>query len=216
MQNNQKNNLKNIAEFIWEMVQTALTVIIVVYLVKTFLFQLFIVDGQSMEPTLHDKEMLLVDKLSYHFRSPHRGEIVIFQKPGEPSVNFIKRVIGLPGETVVIKNGKVYIKNSADANLESIEEIYLSPDTPTNGEEEVLVKENEVFVMGDNRTNSQDSRVIGSIPYKSILGRALFTYWPIKDATWLITPKYNLSLIFPESYLQRNPIQSKSFSNIIL
>lgn len=198
MTTNQSNNLRSVAEFIWEMIQTALTVIIVVYLVKTFLFQLFIVDGQSMEPTLHDKEMLLVDKLSYHFRSPHRGEIIIFQKPNEPNVNFIKRVIGLPGETVVIKNSRVYIKSNSASEPYQIDEIYLNPDTPTNGEEEIVIKPNEVFVMGDNRTNSQDSRVIGAIPYKSILGKALFTYWPIKDATWLITPAYNLSLIFPE------------------
>ncbi len=195
---NQSNNLRNVAEFIWEMVQTALTVIIVVYLVKTFLFQLFIVDGQSMEPTLHNEEMLLVDKLTYHFRSPHRGEIIIFQKPTEPSVNFIKRVIGLPGDTVIIKNGKVSIKTANSNEEQQITEAYLSPDTPTNGEEEITVKDNEVFVMGDNRTNSQDSRVIGAIPYKFILGKALFSYWPIKEATWLITPEYSLSFIFSE------------------
>ena len=124
--------------------------------------------------------------------------IIIFQKPTEPSVNFIKRVIGLPGDTVIIKNGKVSIKTANSNKEQQITEAYLSPDTPTNGEEEITVKDNEVFVMGDNRTNSQDSRVIGAIPYKFILGKALFSYWPIKEATWLITPEYSLSFIFSE------------------
>lgn len=190
MEGEKNNTLKNIAEFIWEMIKTAITVILVVYLIKTFLFQLFIVDGQSMEPTLHDHQMLLVDKLSYFYRQPARGEIIVFQNPNEKQTNFIKRVIGLPGDTVAIHNNQIFIYNEENPDGIKINEDYISPDHPTNGNQEFTVGQDEVFVLGDNRTNSQDSRVIGSIDYELILGRALFTYWPIKDAFWIFTPEY--------------------------
>lgn len=185
------STLYNVAEFIWEMVKTAVTVIIIVYLIKTYLFQLYIVDGQSMEPTLHNDQMLLVDKISYHLRQPHRGEIVVFEKPQEKSINFIKRIIGLPGEKISIRDNHVYITNQSHPEGFQLDESYLPADLPTTGNQETTVPENQVFVLGDNRTNSQDSRVIGSISYDLIQGRALFTYWPIKDAFWIFAPKYN-------------------------
>ncbi|MFA4931140.1 MAG: signal peptidase I [Patescibacteria group bacterium] len=193
MEEEKNNTLKNIAEFIWEMLKTAITVILVVYLIKTFLFQLFIVDGQSMEPTLHDGQMLLVDKLSYYYRQPQRGEIIVFEKPKETQTNFIKRVVGLPGEKITIHNNQIIVYNESNPDGLKLNEDYIPPDSPTNGNQEFTIAANEVFVLGDNRTNSQDSRVIGPINEKLILGRALFTYWPIKDAFWLTTPIYNSS-----------------------
>jgi signal peptidase I len=193
--NQEKTTLIIVAEFIWEMIKTALTVIIIVYLIKTYVFQLFIVDGQSMEPNLHHNQMLLVDEFSYHFRAPARGEVIVFQKPNEPSpVNFIKRVIGLPHEKVIIKDSHVLITNPTN-NEVILQEDYLTSNNITNGSQEFTLGDNEVFVLGDNRTNSQDSRVIGPISYDLIAGRALFTYWPIKEAYWLFTPTYNLSFI---------------------
>lgn len=186
----ENNTLHTVAEFIWEMIKTAVTVVIVVYLIKSYIFQLFIVDGQSMEPNLHHNQMLLVDKLSYYFRSPHRGEIIVFQKPHETTnINFIKRVIGLPGETITIKENSIFVNDT------KLSEKYLPSDIVTNGEQSYTVKPNEVYVLGDNRTNSQDSRVIGPVAYNLIAGRALFTYWPIKEAYWIFTPTYNLELI---------------------
>ena len=187
-----KEKIHDIAEFIWEMIKTAITVIIVVYLIKTFLFQLFVVDGQSMEPTLHDNEMLLVDKLSYHLREPERGEIIIFEKPNEPQTNFIKRIIGVPGDKVVIKDSYIYVYNEQHPEGIKLDETYLSPDSPTNGNQEFEIPAGEVFVLGDNRTNSQDSRVFGPIKKNTILGKALFTYWPIKDAVWIVIPQYGI------------------------
>ena len=190
----ENNTLHTIAEFIWEMIKTAVTVVIIVYLIKTYVFQLFIVDGQSMEPTLHHNEMLLVDKLSYHIRKPYRGEIIVFQKPHETTnINFIKRIIGLPGEKVTIRDNSIYV--TANGVESKINESYLPIDIITNGEHEYTVGPDEVFVLGDNRTNSQDSRVIGAIKYDLIVGKALFTYWPINESTWLFTPDYNLNLI---------------------
>jgi len=189
-------NLHNVAEFIWEMVKTAVTVVIIVYLTKTYVFQLFSVDGQSMEPNLHHKQMILVDKLSYLFRTPHRGEIIVFEKPGAKNVNFIKRVIGLPGETVEIHQNKITIKNNLYPDGFTIAEEYIPNDYPTNGDYEYTVNDNEVFVLGDNRTNSQDSRMLGPIPIDHIIGRALFTYWPINEAYWLFTPDYQMKTAF--------------------
>jgi len=195
-----------IAEFIWEMIKTALTVIIIVYLIKTFVFQLFIVDGQSMEPNFHNNQMLLVDKLTYHFRVPKRGEVIVFQKPNEPTqVNFIKRIIGLPHETITIKDGHVIVTNSTNQEV-ILQEDYLTANNITNGNQEFTLGDNEVFVLGDNRTNSQDSRVIGPVNYNLIAGRALFTYWPIKEAYWIFTPTYNLNIIFS------SPLQSELHS----
>jgi len=192
-------DLRNIAEFLWEMIKTAITVVIIVYLIKTYIFQLFSVDGQSMEPTMHHKEMLLVDKLSYFFRSPGRGEIIVFEKPDAKNINFIKRIIGLPGETLEIHNNQVTIKNDEHPEGIVLEEEYIPNDYPTNGDYEYQIAENEVFVMGDNRTNSQDSRVLGPINQDQIIGRALFVYWPINEAFWIFSPTYNLNLIYLNS-----------------
>ncbi len=189
------STLQTVAEFVWEMIKTAVTVVIVVFLIKTYVFQLFIVDGQSMEPTLHHNQMLLVDKLSYNIRDPHRGEIIVFQKPNESSsINFIKRIIGIPGDKVSIRDNSIFITNENNQDVR-IQEEYLPDDIITNGSHEYTVGTNEIFVLGDNRTNSQDSRVLGAINEDLIVGRALFTYWPVKDAFWIFSPEYNLSLI---------------------
>lgn len=192
MKENNTSALYSIAEFLWEMIKTAVTVVIIVYLIKTYVFQLFIVDGQSMEPTLHHSQMLLVDKLTYQFRSPKRGEIIVFQKPSEKSIDFIKRIIGVPGDTVIIENNHVTITNEKTNEKTILDEPYLALDMITTGNQQFVIKENEVFVLGDNRTNSQDSRVIGTISDDLIIGKALFTYWPIKDAFWVFTPQYNI------------------------
>jgi len=194
-ESNDKNRelLRNVAEFIWEMIKTAITVVIVVYLIKTYIFQLFIVDGQSMEPTLHHNQMLLVDKLSYNFRDIDRGEIVVFEKPGATNTNFIKRIIALEGESVEIKDNKVIITGNEESSEFTLSETYLSPDAITTGNSSYTVGEGQIFVLGDNRTNSQDSRVIGPISTDLVVGKALFTYWPIQDAFWIFTPEYNLT-----------------------
>jgi len=191
----QNSTLQTVAEFVWEMIKTAVTVVIVVFLIKTYIFQLFIVDGQSMEPTLHHNQMLLVDKLSYNIRSPHRGEIIVFQKPNESAnTNFIKRIIGIPGDKVSIRDNSIYITNQDNQEVK-IQEEYLPADIITNGSHEYTINDNELFVLGDNRTNSQDSRVLGAINNDLVVGKALFTYWPVKDAFWMFTPDYNLSII---------------------
>lgn len=128
------------------------------------------VDSYSMEPTLTRGSLVMVNKLAYKFGSPQRGDVVVFHYPPDPEQQYIKRVIGLPGERVTITNGKVYI------NGELLEEPYIQVPTRRGGE--WLVPEDALFVMGDNRNNSADSRVWGMVPLNYLIGKALFVYWP--------------------------------------
>ncbi len=128
------------------------------------------VDSYSMEPTLTRGSLVMVNKLAYKFGSPQRGDVIVFHYPPNPEQQYIKRVIGLPGERVSIANGKVYI------NGVELEEPYIQVPTQRGGE--WLVPENALFVMGDNRNNSADSRVWGMVPMDYLIGKALFVYWP--------------------------------------
>lgn len=148
------------------------------------------VKGQSMDPTFHDKEYILTDKLSYRFRQPKRGEVIILQSPNNKDVEYIKRIIGLPGDRIRIQGGMVYL------NSEALKETYLSVDTPlypgwfvTEGEE-FEVPQNNYFVMGDNRPGSSDSREFGFVPLQNIHGKVVFRYLPINRAGVISTPAY--------------------------
>lgn len=148
--------------------------------IMVFIARSFTVDGPSMMPTLRSGERLLVDKLTYRFRDPQRGEIIVFRYPADPSHHFIKRVIGLPGDLVEIRGGRVYINGVA------LEESYTSSPTLsrfTSG----VVPEDHYFVLGDNRINSQDSRspLVGYVPRKLIVGRAILRFWPLTRASLL-------------------------------
>lgn len=152
-------------------------IFIAVYLIITFVGQRTAVNGDSMEPTLSSGDNLIMDKLTYHFREPERFEVIIFPCPTNPDVYYIKRVIGLPGETVQIKDGAVYIN---DELLES--DIYGISETTEAGiaHEPITIGENEYFVLGDNRPISRDSRYedVGLISLDSIEGRAFFRIYP--------------------------------------
>jgi len=146
---------------------------IVAFLVRSFIVQPYRIEMTSMEGTLHPNDLALVDKLSYKIRSPKRGEIIIFTPPIDKKSKYIKRVIGLPGETIEIRNNTVYINGKA------LNEPYLhSPMLRDYGPEKI--KEGYVFAMGDNRSVSLDSRYFGSISTKTIIGRAIVVYWPFK------------------------------------
>jgi signal peptidase I len=146
-----------------------------------------VVDGQSMEPTLKDREVLLVSKLHYYFGDPQRGDIIAFPPPHikNPDSDYIKRIIGLPGETVEIKSGTVYI-NSSPLNEPYLE----NPGSTTMAA--FTVPDGEYFVLGDNRTNSLDSRGGWTVPLDTIDGRAWFAIWP--PGTLGPDPNYDLHL----------------------
>ena len=146
-------------------------------LVRTFIFEPIQVDGESMSPTLHSHQSLGVEKLSRYFGLPERGEIVIVHYPKSDDA-YVKRVIGLPGETVEIKDSTVYVNGSP------LDESYTSQDS-YHDMDPVTVPADSIYVMGDNRANSQDSRYVGSIKENLIIGRALFIIWPLNEIRWV-------------------------------
>jgi len=163
----------------FDLIKTVVVVIVLALIIRLFVIQPFIVDGQSMEPSFKNNNYLITEKITYKFRAPERGEVIIFHPPGNPSVNYIKRVIGLPGDTVTIQDGSVYI------NGKQILEPYLNSNNETksdNGEKYTLtLKENEYFVLGDNRTQSRDSRELGPIPSANIVSRVWVRLLPLSD-----------------------------------
>ena len=157
-----------------------LAIFLMTWLIVTYVGQRTEVDGESMEPTLYNGDNLITDKLTYRFRDPERFEIVVFPFQYEKDTYYIKRVIGLPGETVWIdEDGKIYF------NGEVLEENYgkevIRADHRDRAEEPVTLGEDEYFVMGDNRNNSSDSRcvMVGNVKKSDILGRAIFRIWPL-------------------------------------
>ena len=154
--------------------------LLVALVIKTFLFQAFYIPSESMEPTLKPGDRVLVNKLSYDLHDIHRGDIVVFKRPpaeaGNPAIkDLIKRVIGLRGETIEQIGGKVYI------NGQPLKESYLPAGTYTTNLRRQVVPPGEYFVMGDNRSNSSDSRFIGPIPGSLIVGRAFIRVWPLSS-----------------------------------
>lgn len=136
-----------------------------------FFYSVLIVRGKSMEPNFIDGDVMLVDKISYQINNPRRGDVVAMYFPGEASKRFIKRVVGLPGEKIKISNSKLYINNGL------IDEPYLSEGTATLPDTDRQLSADEYFVMGDNRTNSSDSRAWGPVPERYIIGRAFSKFY---------------------------------------
>ena len=153
-----------------------------VWLVITFVGQRTEVEGASMENTLHNGDNLIVDKLSYRFRDPERFDIIVFPFQYQTNTYYIKRIIGLRGETVqIMEDGSIYI------NGEKMEESYgrevIQPETIGRAAEPIVLGEDEYFVMGDNRNNSSDSRtdIVGNIKREDIIGKAWLRIWPLSD-----------------------------------
>jgi signal peptidase I len=145
----------------------------------------FRIEGQSMEPNLRDGEYVLIDKISYLLHSPERGDVVVFTPPNSER-DYIKRVIGLPGDTVEIRGGQVYVNGTA------LDEPYLGQ-MASNGNQAFVVDEGRYFVMGDNRNNSSDSRAFGAIAPQTIVGRAWLVYWPPSD--WSVVPHHTYAAV---------------------
>jgi len=171
--------------FVWEILKIVLIALVIVIPIRYFLFQPFIVKGQSMEPNFENSNYLIVDELSYRFRDPQRGEVVVFRYPKNISQRFIKRIIGLPGEKIEIEAGVVMMNGKI---LD--ESKYLPSGVQTTGNTQISLDENEYFVLGDNRISSFDSRQWGVLPRKNIVGRVYFRAWPITDLTKFEAPTY--------------------------
>jgi len=165
-----------------DFVETML-LIAIAFLVVNALIGRFRIEQVSMEPNLHEGEYVIVDKVSYLFRPPARGEVVVLkQRIGQPDL--IKRVIGLPGETLQVSNGKVQIDG------QPLDEPYMKDLVINQDTQPVSIPPGRVFVMGDNRNNSEDSRRFGPISFDEIVGRAWIIYWPPPNWQILTQPSY--------------------------
>ena len=170
--------------FFWEVVKIVLISLAIIVPVRYYLIQPFFVKGASMEENFDDGDYVLIDEISFRFRQPQRGEVIVFRAPREPSQFYIKRIIGLPGEIIQIKNNQVTIFNSKSPNGFVLEEsAYLSEEIETVGDLKVNIGPNEYFVLGDNREHSSDSRVWGSVGENLISGKVFFRAWPFNKVT---------------------------------
>src|SRR4030043_174613 len=169
--------VKKFFSFVWEILKIVIIALVIVVPIRYFLFQPFFVKGQSMEPNFENGDYLIVDEISYRFREPQRGEVVVFKYPRNLSQRYIKRIIGLPGEKIEIKDGKILIFNAN--GIQALDESnYLPIYIVTPGVIQTSLAENEYFVLGDNRPSSSDSRYWGPLPREDIIGRVFFRAWP--------------------------------------
>ena len=171
--------LGQIGRFVLELVEIVVISLAIILPIRYFLIQPSYVKGASMEPTFDDHEYLIIDELSYRFRTPSRGEVVVFRYPLDPRQYFIKRIVGLPGETVRVSANSVVIVNDEHPDGFALDESYLGPGTVTHGDKTVKLSDDEYFVMGDNRSASLDSRTFGPLPLRDIVGRVWIRGWPL-------------------------------------
>lgn len=183
------STLRKIYFLLLDALQTLLIAAAAFLVVYMFLFRPFQVKGESMYPNFQDKEYVLTNLIGLKFGKLKLGDVVIFKAPPDPDKDFIKRVIGVPGDKLMVKNGTVYL-NGQQLN----ESVYLSGDIKTIGgaflqeNEEVTVGPNEYFVMGDNRPESSDSREWGFVPQGNVIGMSFLIYWPVSKLEVVSNP----------------------------
>ena len=162
-----------------ETIQTLVLAVVLYMLIDSVMARVR-VDNISMQPTLHPGEFILVNKFEYKLGEIHRGDIIVFHYPLNPSEDYIKRVIGIPGDTVTVSNTRVMVNN------QTLTEPYISAPPQYTGTWQV--PEGKVFVLGDNRNQSSDSHSWGFVPSENIVGRALVIYWPLEQFKILTSP----------------------------
>ncbi len=184
--------MKDFLKFLFETIKMAGLAFLIVFPIRYFLFQPFVVSGSSMYPSFEDGDYLLIDELSFRIRQPERGEVIVFHAPINPSARYIKRIIGLPNETIEIKEGRVIISNEEGVAWILDESVYLSNSLQTNGDFKVTLGQEEYFMMGDNRGFSSDSRTWGVLPKENIVGRTILRAWPFDSLALIKAPQYKL------------------------
>ena len=192
--------MKKFVVFVWEIAKVVAISLAIILPIRYYLIQPFYVKGASMEPNFFDHEYLIIDEISYRFTPPERGQVVVFRYPRNPQEYFIKRVIGLPGEEIQIKDGQVWIYNEESPDGFRLQEDYLPADLMTFGQstdiqtDRVTIGLDEYYVLGDNRNASKDSRSFGPVSRNFITGKVLLRGWPFDRVTvfdgsyW---PQYN-------------------------
>jgi signal peptidase I len=189
---NPQLNFEKRYRLVREVIETVVLTLLM-FMVIRFAVQNFNIEGTSMEPSLHNQELILVDKWTYLFRPPARGDVVVFIAPPNPSQDYIKRVIGLPGDTITIQNTTVIVDGV------TLNETYVDPRNQGNMYDyknirNMVIPPNDYFVLGDNRRGSSDSRDWGLVPKQNIIGRAALVYWPLQQDNDGFLP--NVSSVF--------------------
>ena len=173
------------SSFVKDVVSFALIALVIVLPIRWFIAQPFIVRGDSMVPTFHSGDYLIVDQLSYRFEEPERGDVIIMRYPKDESVYFIKRIIGLPGETVELQGERIIIRKGPGVDAVTLEQSYIPKNSFRPEYGTYTLDTDEYFVMGDNRDESSDSRVWGSLPRKDVIGKAFLRLFPPTDIDYL-------------------------------
>ena len=192
------NSYYGVGSFLMEIVKIFVLALLIIIPIRLFLFQPFFVQGASMEPSFEEGEYLIVNELGYkdteikfddtelfsvkHFKNLERGDVIVFRYPRNPRQYFIKRVIALPGEEIKIQHNQIIIRGKEEKTIILDESEYLVKDGETPGEMALILKDNEYFVMGDNRSFSSDSRAWGPIKKKDVIGKVLVCAWPFNKA----------------------------------
>lgn len=196
--NTRKGLTSGVLDFVWETVRVVIISLLIILPVRYFLIQPFFVKGSSMVPNFHDKEYILVDKWTYRLGRPERGDVVIFRYPGNPKEYFIKRIIGLPGETVLVGNNTVTIYNAEFPDGFVLNEKEYLPETnptlcagnTTWCGRKVTTQEKEYFLLGDNREHSSDSRFFGPVNISYFSGLAWLRLWPLNNIGFIPRTDY--------------------------
>jgi len=181
MEERKISGFKHTLNFVWEILKIVIISLAIIIPIRYFLIQPFFVKGASMDPNYLDGDYLIIDEISYRLGEPKRSDVIVFRYPLDPSQFFIKRIVGLPGETIEISNGQIYVysEDVSDERILLDESEYLE-DIYTPGNLTIVLEEEEYFVLGDNRDASSDSRKWGELNEKYITGRAWLRAWPIK------------------------------------
>ena len=182
-----ENGFRAVLRSVLDIGGTVLISVAAVIVIRTYVVQPFLVSGSSMEPTFQDGNYLLIDEISYHLRGPKRGEVIVFKYPSNPKTFYVKRVIGLPGEAVEIKNNQVSVKK--DGKEVVLEESYVST-RETDGDFVSVLGDDEYFMMGDNRNFSFDSSRWGPLKSNLIIGVVRLRLWPINEVMAFGSPNY--------------------------
>jgi len=178
-----KSKTAEYAKSVWDIVKFAVIALAIVIPIRLYIAQPFVVSGESMFPTFNDGQYLIIDEISYITNGPHRGDVVVFRYPNDPSRFFIKRIIGMPNEKITINGKEITIINKENPEGFILTEPYIRENFPTN--ETYTTGNQEYFVMGDNRNHSSDSRVWGILPRKFMIGRAYLRLLPVNSISYL-------------------------------
>jgi len=186
--------MKKLLLFFWEFIQIIFISLIIIIPIRYYIIQPFFVKGSSMQPSFQDGDYLIIDELTYHLRAPKRGEVMVFRYPKNTKQFYIKRIIGLPNETIKIADGQVSIINKEHPDGFILSESNYINNENTPGNIEKKLNNDNYFMMGDNRLHSSDSRSWGELEKKYVVGKVLFRVWPFKEAAAFSAPSYQIGL----------------------